>query len=119
MRSTLKISGLLLVWLASTLAAQTPSEVARRYTTEHCAQLTQEFSELLSIPNVAADPVNLKKNAELLVEMLKKRGVDSRLLSVPGAPAVVYGQIVVPGAKRTIVFYAHYDGQPVTPSEWE
>ena len=24
-----------------------------------------------------------------------------------------------PGATRTIVFYAHYDGQPVTPSEWD
>jgi acetylornithine deacetylase/succinyl-diaminopimelate desuccinylase-like protein len=24
----------------------------------------------------------------------------------------------VPGAKRTVVFYAHYDGQPVTPSQW-
>ena len=23
-----------------------------------------------------------------------------------------------PGAKRTVVFYAHYDGQPVTPSQW-
>jgi acetylornithine deacetylase/succinyl-diaminopimelate desuccinylase-like protein len=25
----------------------------------------------------------------------------------------------VPGAKHTIVFYAHYDGQPVTPTEWD
>jgi acetylornithine deacetylase/succinyl-diaminopimelate desuccinylase-like protein len=81
--------------------------------------LIQEFSEFLSIPNVAADPASLKRNADLLVEMLRKRGVDSRLLTVPEAPPVVYGQIVVPDAKRTIVFYAHYDGQPVTPSEWE
>jgi acetylornithine deacetylase/succinyl-diaminopimelate desuccinylase-like protein len=110
---------LLLVWLASTLAAQTPSEAAHRYTSEHQPQLTQEFSELLSIPNVAADPENLKRNANVLMGMLKRRGVDSRLLSIAGAPPVVYGQVVVPDAKRTIVFYAHYDGQPVTPSEWE
>jgi acetylornithine deacetylase/succinyl-diaminopimelate desuccinylase-like protein len=50
--------------------------------------------------------------------MLQKRGVNSRLLSVPGAPSVVFGQIDVPGAQHTIVFYAHYDGQAVTPSEW-
>jgi len=49
---------------------------------------------------------------------LQKRGVDARLLTIPGAPAVVYGRIDVSGAKHTIVFYAHYDGQPVTPSEW-
>jgi acetylornithine deacetylase/succinyl-diaminopimelate desuccinylase-like protein len=100
-------------------AAETPAEAARRYTTAHQAKLTQEFSEFLSIPNVAADPENLRRNADLLVEQLKKRGVDSRLLSIPGAPPVVHGQITVPGAQHTIVFYAHYDGQPVTPPEWE
>src|ERR1700685_4401944 len=105
--------------LAYALAAETPSEAARKYTTAHQATLTQEFSEFLSIPNVAADPANLKRNADLLVEGLKKRGVESRLLSIPGAPPIVYGQITVPGAQHTIVFYAHYDGQPVTPSEWE
>jgi acetylornithine deacetylase/succinyl-diaminopimelate desuccinylase-like protein len=119
MKSRLNTLCLLLVWFASALTAQTPSEAARRYTTEHRVELTQGFSELLSIPNVAADPANLRKNAELLVEMLKKRGVDSQLLSVPDAPPVVYGQIVVPNAEHTIVFYAHYDGQPVTPSEWD
>jgi acetylornithine deacetylase/succinyl-diaminopimelate desuccinylase-like protein len=31
---------------------------------------------------------------------------------------VVYGEIKVPGAKHTVLFYAHYDGQPVNPSEW-
>jgi acetylornithine deacetylase/succinyl-diaminopimelate desuccinylase-like protein len=48
-----------------------------------------------------------------------KSEAESRLLSIPSAPPVVYGQITVPGAQHTIVFYAHYDGQPVTPSEWE
>ena len=106
--------------VASTLvAAQTPVEAARRYTTEHQAQLIQGFSEFLSIPNVAADPANLNRNANLLVEMLRKRRVNSRLLTSPGSPPLVYGQIVVPGTKHTIVFYAHYDGQPVTPSEWD
>jgi acetylornithine deacetylase/succinyl-diaminopimelate desuccinylase-like protein len=119
MRSRLYAPCLLLVWLVSSLAAQSPLEVARRYTTEHQVQLIQGFSQFLSIPNVAADPANLRKNADLLVEMLRTRGVDSRLLSVPEAPPLVFGQVIVPGATRTIVFYAHYDGQPVTPSEWE
>lgn len=112
-------SCLFLLWFAGTVVAQTPAETARRYTTQHQNQLTQAFSELLSIPNVAADPANLKRNADVLIDMLRNRGVDSRLLSISGAPPTVYGQILVPGAKHTIVFYAHYDGQPVTPSEWE
>jgi acetylornithine deacetylase/succinyl-diaminopimelate desuccinylase-like protein len=115
----LRILFLALLGLTCALAAQTPAEAALQYTTAHQTELTQEFSEFLSIPNVAADPANLKRNADLLVEMLKKRSVESRLLTLPGAPPVVYGQITVPGARHTIVFYAHYDGQPVTPSEWE
>lgn len=108
-----------LTWLAHTLVAQTPAAAARRYTEEYREKLIGEFSEFLSIPNVAADPANLKRNADLLIDLLRRRGAQSQLLSIPGAPPVVYGQIDVPGARHTIVFYAHYDGQPVTPSEWE
>ena len=105
--------------LATASAAQTPPRAGRDYTAAHRAELMQQFSELLSIPNVAADPANLQRNADVLVAELKKRDIDSRLLSVPDAPPVVFGQIDVPGAQHTIVFYAHYDGQPVTPSEWD
>jgi acetylornithine deacetylase/succinyl-diaminopimelate desuccinylase-like protein len=109
-----------LVGMTSTMAAQTqPPEAARQYTAAHRAELVQQFSDFLSIPNVAADPANLKRNADLLAAMLQKRGIDSRLLSLPGAPSVVFGQIDVPGAQHTIVLYAHYDGQPVTPPEWD
>ena len=48
-----------------------------------------------------------------------KRGSDSRLLFLPGAPSVVFGKLDVAGAQHTIDFYTHYDGQPVTPSEWD
>jgi acetylornithine deacetylase/succinyl-diaminopimelate desuccinylase-like protein len=108
-----------LLCLATLIAAQAPPVAAREYTAAHRTELVQKFSEFLSIPNVAADPANLKRNADLLAAELRKRGVDSRLLSLPGAPSVVFGQIDVPGAQHTIVFYAHYDGQPVTPSEWD
>ena len=108
-----------LICLATAIVAQTPPEAAREYTAAHRTELVQQFSELLSIPNVAADPANLKRNADVLLEKLRERGIDSRLLFLPGAPAVVFGQIDVPGAQHTIVFYAHYDGQPVTPLEWD
>jgi acetylornithine deacetylase/succinyl-diaminopimelate desuccinylase-like protein len=110
---------LILLCFAGTLAAQTTVAAARQYASTHKDELTRGFSDFLSIPNVAADPENLKRNADFLVSMLQKRKVDARLLSIPGAPPVVYGEVAVPGAKHTIVFYAHYDGQPVTPSEWE
>jgi len=105
---------------ANFLAAQAPTAAAaaRQYAAAHEPELLQSFTDFLAIPNVAADPIGLKRNADLLVGELKKRGVESQLLSIPNAPSVVYGQINTPGAKHTIVFYAHYDGQPVTPAEW-
>jgi acetylornithine deacetylase/succinyl-diaminopimelate desuccinylase-like protein len=119
MRSRFHLLCWILLWVPPALSAQTPAEAAGQFTTAHRAELIQQFSEFLAIPNVGADPANLMRNADLLVEMLKKRGVDARLLSIPSAPSIVYGKIDVPGARHTIVFYAHYDGQPVTPSEWE
>jgi acetylornithine deacetylase/succinyl-diaminopimelate desuccinylase-like protein len=99
--------------------AQTPAAAARQYTDAHKSELTHGFSDFLAIPNVAADPEGLKRNADLLMSELKKRGAEAQLFTVPGSPAAVYGKIDVPGAKHTIVFYAHYDGQPVTPSDWK
>ena len=110
---------MLLLFAAPAIAAQTPAGAARAYTAAHRPMLVQQFGEFLSIPNVAADPSGLKRNADLLVAALKKRGIYAQLLSIPGAPSVVLGRIDTPGAQHTIVFYAHYDGQPVTPSEWD
>src|ERR1039458_4404564 len=70
-------------------------------------------------PQSSLLPTSWRSSPDLLLDMLRKRGVDVRLLSVPGAPPVVFGQIKTPGAQHTIVFYAHYDGQPVTSSEWQ
>src|SRR5258708_4127337 len=107
-----------------TLVAQTtPPQAARAYTTPRQAELTQQFQQLLSIPNVAADPAGLRRNADFLVTQLQQRGAEAKLPTAPTLPAtvppVVFGEIKTPGAKRTIVFYAHYDGQPVTSSEWD
>jgi acetylornithine deacetylase/succinyl-diaminopimelate desuccinylase-like protein len=99
--------------------AQTPAQAANQYTTANRSPLVQSFSSFLSIPNVAADPDGLHRNAGLLIHELQRRSIDARLLEIPGAPPVVYGRIDTPGATHTIVFYAHYDGQPVTPSEWD
>src|SRR5499427_7947866 len=92
---------------------------AHQWRTGHEAEILQQFTNLLSIPNVASDHENIQRNADLLKSMLQKGGVNSRLLSVERANPFVFGEIRTPNAKHTIVFYAHYDGQPVTPSEWE
>ena len=74
--------------------------------------------DLLAIPNLASDQPNIRRNAAAVEAILEKRGVKTQLLEVPDAPPVVYGAIESPGAARTVIFYAHYDGQPLDPKEW-
>jgi acetylornithine deacetylase/succinyl-diaminopimelate desuccinylase-like protein len=110
--------------IVSNVVAQSPSSrraalAAHQWRSQHEAEILDEFTTLLSIPNVASDHENIRRNADLLESMLQKSGVDSRLLTLEGANPVVFGEIKTPKAKHTIVFYAHYDGQPVTPSEWQ
>lgn len=90
----------------------------RQYVAAHEPAILHEFTDLLALPNVASDHANIRRNADLLVGSLQKRGVDARLLEFDGAPPTVYGELKVPGAKRTVIFYAHYDGQPVIAAQW-
>ena len=81
-------------------------------------EIVGELTRLLSIPNVARDSVNIRRNAALIVTMLERRGATARILESPGSPPAVYGELSAPGASRTAVFYAHYDGQPVDSARW-
>src|SRR6185312_10905733 len=56
--------------------------------------------------------------AKMLVDTLRQRGFEAQALNEADAPPLVTGQWRAAGAARTVVFYAHYDGQPVTPSQW-
>ena len=92
----------------------------RAYCRAHEREIISEYFRFLAQPNVAADVAGLRRNAEFTVAMMKQRGISSRLLEgrKQGVPPVVYGEVKVPGATRTVVFYAHYDGMPVNPAEW-
>ncbi len=78
-----------------------------------------EFFDFLAIPNLASDAPNIARNAATIQAMFEKRGASTRLLTLDGAPPIVVVDLSSPGATRTIAFYAHYDGQPVDPSQWK
>ena len=95
---------------------------AHQWRAAHEQAILAEFMDLLAIPNLASDQPNIRRNAAAVSAILEKRGVKTQLLEVPfeatTAPPVVYGAIESPGAARTVIFYAHYDGQPLDPKEW-
>jgi acetylornithine deacetylase/succinyl-diaminopimelate desuccinylase-like protein len=90
----------------------------RAWVAAHQQQIVSELVDLLSIPNVAADRANIRRNAEHLRGMLERRGFHAQLLETAGNP-LVYGELKVPAAKRTLLLYFHYDGQPVDAKRWQ
>jgi acetylornithine deacetylase/succinyl-diaminopimelate desuccinylase-like protein len=106
--------------LLTLVFSQTTQDKVREYRRANEHQILKEYLALLSIPNVASDTQNIRKNAALIVEMMNQRGLNPRLLegSSPNTPPAVYGEWKTPGAQRTILVYAHYDGQPTDPKQW-
>ena len=94
------------------------SAAVREYRQAHEHAIIGEFTEFLSIPNLASDAPNITHNAQHLAEMMEARGLKPQKLEIPGRGPVLFGEIVTPGAKHTVIFYAHYDGQPVDPAVW-
>ena len=111
--SMLAAGGPALFGQARSLRAEVEAFVAGRQ-----RAIVGELVDLLAIPNVAADRENIRKNAHALGVMLAKRGFRTELLETNGNP-LVWGEMIVPGAARTLLLYAHYDGQPVDPKGWK
>jgi acetylornithine deacetylase/succinyl-diaminopimelate desuccinylase-like protein len=103
--------------MGAVLIAQTRPTV-ERYVGEHQQEILGELVSLLSIPNVASDKPNIRKNAQILSEMLRRRGFAAEILETDVNP-LVYGELRIPGASRTILWYAHYDGQPFDARLWK
>jgi acetylornithine deacetylase/succinyl-diaminopimelate desuccinylase-like protein len=75
--------------------------------------ILDEFEQLLAIPNHASNRGDIDRNLVLLESLLGKRGLKTRRLEVPGASPALYAEGEQRANRPTILFYAHYDGQPV------
>ncbi len=82
-----------------------------------------ELKEYLAIPSISALPQHagdVRRCAEWTADEMRRIGLENvRLIDTPGNP-IVYGEwLRAPGAP-TMLFYGHYDVQPVDPLElWE
>lgn len=108
----------LAVGAAAPASCQSAMDAVAAYREAHGSQILANYRELLAIPNVASDSAGVRANAEYLQERLAGLGFHAELLTLPGAPPVVFGELRAPGADRTIALYVHYDGQPADPSHW-
>ncbi|HET9825598.1 MAG TPA: M20/M25/M40 family metallo-hydrolase [Chitinophagaceae bacterium] len=112
------ISSLLCI---ASIAQSSDLEKIRSYRHQHEFSIYNDFISFLKIPNVATDTGNIRRNADFLSQWMTVKGIgEVQLLEADekNVPPAVYGEVKVPGANKTVVFYAHYDGQPVNASLW-
>ncbi len=120
MKNNIKIL-VISLFISGSLFAQSGQALIKQSIHEQQSNLVDEFRSFLSIPNVAVNPKGLQENANWIRDYMKSKGIEEvSLLNLSNSqmPPVVYGEVKVPGATETIIFYAHYDGQPVDTSKW-
>ncbi len=81
-------------------------------------RFVEELKTYLAIPSVSALPEHagdIRRCAEWTAEEMRRIGLEHvRLIDTPGNP-VVYGDWLGASDAPTILFYGHYDVQPVDP----
>ncbi|MGE6739617.1 dipeptidase [Allorhizobium pseudoryzae] len=79
--------------------------------------------ELVRIPSISTDPAykaDCRKAGEWLVKALTELGFKASLRDTPGHPMVVAHHDGATSTAPHVLFYGHYDVQPVDPLElWE
>jgi len=89
------------------------------YIREHRAGWIEELRRLCAVPSVSARHEGIDECAQLVAEMLRRRGFEAEVSPTAGHP-VVLGHARGRNAGRTMLFYCHYDVQPPEPLElWE
>jgi len=82
----------------------------------------EELLEFLRIPSVSTDPQHkddVRRCSEFVVDQLKAAGLDAESIETDGNP-LVFAEWIGANGKPTILFYGHYDVQPVDPvDEWD
>jgi len=84
---------------------------------ENLPAATERLLELLRIRSISTDPAfkeDCQQAADWLVADLQSLGIDAQKRFTPGHPMVV-GHVGPENSKPHLLFYGHYDVQPVDP----
>ena len=115
MRSTVLLIATLTVALS---AAPTPEILrVREWRAANEGRILTELMQLLALPNVAANRADIDRNAAQLTSMFERRGFAVSRWETQGSP-IVFAKRDAAGARGSVVFYFHYDGQASDAREW-
>ena len=95
---------------------------ALKHVDSHMDTLVSDLQTLIRQPSVSAKNEGIEECAKLVSKLLKKSGIPSEILRLKKNVApIVFGEIKSkqnPG--KTLMFYNHYDVQPVEPFDlWD
>jgi len=89
------------------------------YIDTNSAKIIKELVHLVKQPSVSAKKEGLKECAEMIEQMMKQVGLLTKVIPEREGNPVVFGEIRGKKAKKTLLFYDHYDVQPPEPlEEW-
>ena len=98
--------------------ANESSDVMARIEREKTTYL-EELKDYLRIPSISTDPAygsEVLRCAGFALERMREAGLTAQLLETAGYP-LVYGEWLGAPGQPTLLFYGHYDVQPVDPVE--
>ena len=92
-----------------------------RYVDRNMSRLVSDLQTLIRQPSVSAKNQGIEQCATLVSRLLKKSGISSEILRLKGVAPLVYGEVKSKkNPNKTLLFYNHYDVQPVEPLElWD
>jgi acetylornithine deacetylase/succinyl-diaminopimelate desuccinylase-like protein len=96
--------------------ANDSSDVLARVEAEKEGYL-EELQDYLRIPSISTDPdytSDVWRASEFLLEKLQAAGLTAERIETAGHP-LIYGEWLGAPGKPTVLFYGHYDVQPVDP----
>ncbi|WP_262695132.1 M20/M25/M40 family metallo-hydrolase [Kordiimonas aquimaris] len=111
------VCSLVFIFSAGKSISASELDYVSEFRSNNALRILNDFKEFLSIPNTGARKGQKQKNAEWITEYIAKRGFDSQIVRAGGAPYVI-AERLVDGATTTVLFYAHFDGQPAIAENW-
>lgn len=78
----------------------------------------ENIKEFVAIPNDANDHSNIMRNINWLTGQFTSRGFNTAVIPTEGEPLFFAVRPMVEELP-TVLFYMHFDGQPVDPGKWD
>lgn len=82
------------------------------------AAAIQDIKGFVALPNDATNAIDMAENISWLESAFQKRGFNTAILETSNIP-LFFASLPMDDNKPTLLFYMHFDGQPVDASKWD